>query len=370
MSNLSEFIPIYSPFIAKNQKKYIIDCIDTNWISSRGKYIELLEQSIAEVIGTKEVIAVFNGSVSLMLILRGLGIGHGDEVITQSLTYAATVSSIQNVGATPVLIDSTDCFQMDIGLIQRAITKKTKAVMVAQLYGDSPDMEKLVKICKKNSIYLIEDSAEAFACYLPSSKGVPKALGSYGIASSFSFFGNKVITTGEGGCVCTNDSSLARQLRMLRSQNHIGGFRHAGPGFNFRITNLQAAIGVAQLEQLEDVLVKKKKIASYYRNNLHPSIRRIVPSVNSSEWMPIFSLPISKNYLKFHTRMQEEGIDLRPAFPPVHGMPGFKVRLGSKLDTCIRIYSKAFNLPSGPGLTNEQLKRIANTVNKIIEEVD
>jgi perosamine synthetase len=364
-----EFIPIYSPFIAKNQKKYVLDCLDTNWISSRGNYIDLFEKAISDVVGVKEVIAVFNGSVSLMLILSGLGIGYGDEVITQSLTYAATVSSIQNVGATPVLIDSTDSFQMDISLVERTITKKTKAVMVAQLYGDSPNMERLVKICRKNSIHLIEDSAECFGCYSKSSAG-NKALGSFGIANSFSFFGNKVITTGEGGCVCTNDINLARRLRMLRSQSHIGGFRHAGPGFNFRMTNIQAAIGVAQLEHLKDVILKKKKIANYYRKNLHPSIRRIVPSVDSSEWLPLFSLPDSKNYLKFHTRLHEEGIDLRPAFPPIHGMKGFKVRIGSKMDTCTRIYSKAFNLPSGPGLTAEQLKRIVNTVNIIIEEVD
>lgn len=363
------FIPIYEPLVAKNQKKYVSECLDTNWISSRGRFVDLFEEKVQEILDVKEVISVFNGSVSLMLILKSLGIGHGDEVITQSLTYAATVSSIENVGATPVLIDSTDNFQMDISLVEKAITKKTKAVMVAQLYGDSPVMEDLVKICKRNAIYLVEDSAECFGCYQssPSSSG---AIGSFGIASSFSFFGNKVITTGEGGCVATNDPDLARKMRMLKSQNHIGGFRHAGPGYNFRMTNIQAAIGVAQLEHLDEIITKKKKIAEYYRKNLHPSIKRIIPITDSSEWMPLFSLPDSKNYLKFHTRMGEENIDIRPCFPPVHGMKGFKIKKGSKLENCVRLYPKAFNLPSGPGLTEEDLKRVVDTVNKIVDEVD
>ena len=361
-----QFIPIYTPFVAKNQKKYVSECIDSNWISSRGKYVERFEEEISDILGVKETISVFNGSVSLMLILRSLGIGHGDEVITQSLTYAATVSSIINVGATPVLIDSTEDFQMDISLIEGAITKKTKAVMVAQLYGDSPNMKKLKKICKKNGIELIEDSAECFASF--EEEG---AIGSFGIASSFSFFGNKVITTGEGGCVCTNDSELARQMRMIKSQNHIGGFRHAGPGYNFRMTNIQAAIGVAQLEHLYEILRAKRNIANFYRDNLDPSIKKVVPKIaSSSEWMPLFVLPDTKNYLKFHTRMQEEAVDVRPCFPPIHGMKGFKTKKGSKLDTCVKIYPKAFNLPSGPGLTKKQLKRVVNTVNTIINEVD
>lgn len=360
-----EFIPIYTPFVAKNQKKYVIDCMDSNWISSRGKYVEQFEDRVSDIIGVEETISVFNGSVSLMLILKALGIGKGDEVITQSLTYAATVSSIQNVGATPVLIDSDDNFQMDISLVEGAITKKTKAVMVAQLYGDAPDMIKLRDICTKYGIVLIEDSAECFG-----SKASRGSIGSFGIASSFSFFGNKVITTGEGGCVCTDDPELARHMRMLKSQNHIGGFRHAGPGYNFRMTNIQAAIGVAQLEHLDEIIEKKKEIAEFYRKELDPGVRRVVPKVDSSEWMPLFSLPSSKNYLKFHTRMHEEGVDLRPCFPPVHGMKGFKVKKGSRFDNCVRLYPKAFNLPSGPGLTKNQLERVTETVNKIIEEVD
>ena len=158
------FISIYMPKITANQKKYVNDCLDTNWISSRGQYIDLFEKSLQNYLGVRNVVTCSNGSVSLMLILKSLGIGSGDEVITQSLTYAATVSSILNVGAVPVLIDSELNYQMNIQLIEKAITRKTKAVIAAQLYGDSCDIYRLSKICDKNGIFLIEDSAECFGC--------------------------------------------------------------------------------------------------------------------------------------------------------------------------------------------------------------
>lgn len=360
-----EFIPIYTPFVAKNQRKYILECIDTNWISSRGRFVDLFEERLQDRLKVKNVLSVFNGSVSLMLILKGLGIGAGDEVITQSLTYAATVSSILNVGATPVLIDSNEQFQMNIDLVEQAITPKTKAVMVAQLYGDSPGLLRLKQICNDNCIHLVEDSAECFG-----SKSVGRAIGSFGVASSFSFFGNKVVTTGEGGCVCTDDDELAHSMRLLKSQSHIGGFKHKGPGYNFRMTNIQAAIGVAQLEHLDEIISKKKTIADFYRKNLDESIGRVIPQINSSEWMPLFTLPETKDYLKFHIRTKEEGVDIRPCFPPIHQMQGFDFNRGSTLEVCERIHAKGFNLPSGPGLTKAQLKRVVSTVNKVIKEVD
>lgn len=356
---------IYEPHKATNQKKYVVDCLDTNMLTFRGKYVEQFEQKISETLKIKHTISTFNGSVSLMLILYGLGIGYKDEVIVPSLTYAATVSSINLMGATAVLVDSDDNLQMDLSKIEKIITKKTKAIMVPELYSDCPDLNKLISICKKHKILLIEDSAESFG-----SKFKNKYIGSFGIASSFSYFANKLIQTGEGGCVCTNDDTLAKKLRLLKNQSHIGNFMHSGPGFNFRMTNLQAAIGCAQLEQYDWVLTRKKEIAKFYRENLHSEIIRVVPRTDSSEWMPLFRLPNSITYPRFQILMQDAGIETRPAFAPVHIMEGFNIKTPVSLSNSERIYKSGFNLPCYPDLNKKQLNYIVDTVNKIIETRD
>lgn len=353
-------IPVYEPFKAKNQKKYVMDCIDTNWISSRGAYIEQFEQALQNYLGVKHAIVVCNGSVSLMLILSALGIGLDDEVITTSLTYAATISAINNMGAKAVLVDSDSNFQMSLHNLEQVITNKTKALIVAQLYGDSANMDQLVNFCNKKNIYLIEDSAEVFGCSVDGKK-----LGTFGIASSFSFFGNKTITTGEGGCVCTNDGALAEKMRLLKSQSHIGNFIHNGPGYNFRMTNVQAAIGLAQLEDIDKIIKKKKRIAAYYRKHLSKKIKKIVPLVDSAEWMPLFVLPNHISYLDFYNKLLEFNIDSRPCFMPIHLMSGFNISK-SDLSNAEIIYKSGFNLPSYPDLTFKQLKYICESVNKIV----
>lgn len=353
----STIIPIYSPYRAKNQKKYVLDCVDSNWISSRGSYVDKFEEMISEIVGVKHTIATFNGSVSLTLILHSLGIGREDEVIVPSLTYAATISSINLIGAKAVLVDSDSNFQMSLEKLDASLSKSTKAIMLPQLYGDAPDMEKLHIFCKKNKLHLIEDSAEAFGC-----KYGTLPIGSMGIASSFSFFANKTITTGEGGCVCTNDTSLAKKMRLLKSQSHIGNFIHNGPGFNFRMTNIQAAIGVAQLEDFNVILSKKKRIAAYYRKHLPAEVGRIIPKIDSAEWMPLFTLPSTINYAKFQALMSNQGIETRPAFCPIHLMEGFNIETKVSLTNSEKIYKAGFNLPCYPDLTQKDLSRVVNCV--------
>lgn len=358
------FIPIYEPYKAKNQKRYVLDCINSNWISSRGSYIDKFEHALQEYLGVKHAITVCNGSVSLMLILRSLGIGVGDYVLTPTLTYAATVSSINNVGAHALLVDSDESFQMTTQ-IEKYFIPELKAVLLPQLYGSAPDMDYFVGLCKKNNVPLIEDSAEVFGCDYNGKK-----LGTLGTASSFSFFGNKTITTGEGGCVCTDDDALAEKMRLIKNQSHIAWFEHNGPGYNFRMTNIQAAIGLAQLEQVNEIVAKKKKIAEYYRKHLTYKITIPFPNiaVNSSEWMPLFMLPEGIPYLKFYEEMRKMGIDTRPAFKPIHLMSGFSARLESPADVAEKIYGRGFNLPSFPDLKKKQLKYICDAVNKFIEE--
>lgn len=360
---MNSFIPIYIPFTAKNQKKYLHDCIKTNQIG-QGKYIQQYEAALQKYLDIKYVITTSNGSVSLQLILFALGIGHGDEVITASLTYAATVSSINILGAKAILVDSDDSFQLNIEQVEKAITNKTKAVMVPQLYGNSPDMNRLVDLCEKQKIFLIEDSAEAFGCSTNNKK-----LGTFGIASSFSTFANKTITTFEGGFIATNDDTLEKKIRLLKNQSHLGHFIHDGLGFNARLTNFQAAIGLAQLEDIDKIIYQKVKIAEYYRAHLSDAITKIIPSIKSTEWMPLFVLPDGIPYLKFYTEMRNMGIDTRPAFKPVHLMSGFNVDVRGKVDTAEAIYGRGFNLPCYPDLTNKQLNFICETTNKILKKI-
>lgn len=372
-----EFIPVYIPYQAYNQRSYVLDCLDTNWISGKGKYIELFEEELANYLGVSSVIAVSNGTVSLMLIYAALGIGVGSEVITPSLTYCATVSQLNWLGAKAVLVDSDDNYQMDLSTIDKLLAENSKieAIVVPQLYGDSPDMIELQALAKKHEVHLIEDSAECFGC----AHNLNQMIGSFGVASSFSFFSNKTVCTGEGGAVATDDENLARSLRLLRSQAHIGNFKHDGPGFNFRMTNIQAAIGLAQLEDLQTILEKKAYLASYYRKNLSPQVGKILPKIyDSAEWMPLFTLPETIDYSRFMYEMRSRSIETRPCFTPIHIMAqessgnlwkGFDYDIPGEISNCEKIYKRGFNLPSYPDLTEEQLKYIVDCTNEVVELV-
>jgi perosamine synthetase len=362
-------IPSYEPWVAKNQRKYVLDCIDTNMLTFRGKYVSMFEEAIAHYLGVSYFISTFNGSVSLNLLLYCLGLKPGDEVITTSLTYAATVSQINLLGAVAVFVDSTDSLQMNTKQIKESITDKTRAILIPELYSDSPSMEEyknLIEYCTINNIVLIEDSAESFACQIVKDK----YIGTLGKAASFSFFSNKVITTSEGGGVATNDKELAENMKLFKNQSHIGGFIHNGPGNNFRMTNLQAAIGVAQLEDIETIIRKKKKIAKFYRENLCDKITSVIPTIyDSSEWMPVFSFDAERmTYIKFCSDCLEAGIDTRPVFTPIHLMKGFNWKTYTTLNNSESVYKNKFNLPSYPKLSLKELEYIVRSVNKIINQ--
>lgn len=364
MKNKS-FIQVYQPYKAKNQKKYVLKCLEDNMLTFRGEFVHALEQKLQDILKVKHVITTFNGTVSLYLILYCLDIKPGDEVITSSLTYAATVSQPNLLGATVVLVDSDNQLQMNIELVEKSITSKTKAIIIPELYSDAPNLKDLVAICKRRKIYLVEDSAEAFYCRQGS-----KYIGSFGIASSFSFFANKVITGGEAGIVCTDDDNLAEKMRLFKNQSHIGSFQHLGPGTNFRMTNLQAAIALAQLEELPKILNKKQEIATFYRENLPREVKRILPRLTySSEWMPVFELPNTITYENFSSLLLSKGIETRPVFTPVHLMQGWhNIKRYTSLQNSEKIYKNKFNLPSYPTLTKNQLKYIVECVKWAIKK--
>lgn len=242
------FIPVNEPLIAKNATKYVLDCLETGWVSSAGTYIEKFEKAFAKYLGVKHAITTTSGTTALHLALLTLGIGSGDEVIVPTLTMIASVNSICYVGAIPVLVDSEpETGNIDPKKIEEKITKKTKAIMPVHLYGHPADMDKIMEIAKKYKLAVVEDAAEAHGAEYKGEKA-----GSFGKINCFSFYGNKIVTTGEGGMVVTNDDKLAERARSLKDLAHSKKrrFLHEELGYNFRMTNMQAALGLAQLEEI------------------------------------------------------------------------------------------------------------------------
>jgi perosamine synthetase len=241
--------PVYQPSLSGNEKKYVIECIDSTWISSKGKFINEFEKKFADYLGVEYAASVSNGTVALHVALLALGIGPGDEVIVPTFTYIASVNSITYTGATPVFVDSdASTWQMDIADTRKKITPKTKAILAVHLYGHPCEIEELRKIADENKIFLIEDTAEALG-----SEYEGRKVGTFGDISTFSFFGNKTITTGEGGMVVTNDKELYEKCVHIKGQGLAkdAEYWHDIIGYNYRMTNICAAIGLAQLERVE-----------------------------------------------------------------------------------------------------------------------
>ncbi|EFG9803382.1 GDP-perosamine synthase RfbE/PerA, partial [Escherichia coli] len=241
--------PVYQPSLTGKEKEYVNECLDSTWISSKGNYIQKFENKFAEQNHVQYATTVSNGTVALHLALLALGISEGDEVIVPTLTYIASVNAIKYTGATPIFVDSdNETWQMSVSDIEQKITNKTKAIMCVHLYGHPCDMEQIVELAKSRNLFVIEDCAEAFG-----SKYKGKYVGTFGDISTFSFFGNKTITTGEGGMVVTNDKTLYDRCLHFKGQGLAvhRQYWHDVIGYNYRMTNICAAIGLAQLEQAD-----------------------------------------------------------------------------------------------------------------------
>lgn len=260
-------IPLFEPIINKKEHQYVLDCLKSNWISSKGKYIKLFESEFSKYIGVKYSVAVNNGTSALHLALLALNLKKNDEVIVPSFTYVAPVNVIKYVGAKIKFIDvKLLTAQLDENILEKKITKKTKAVIVPHLYGQCAEIEKIKKICSKKKIFLIEDCAEFFGCTFKK-----KHLGTFGTIGTFSFFGSKTITTGEGGMVVTNSRKIAELIEKLKSQGVKrikNDYWHDIIGYNYRMTNICAAIGLGQLQNRKKILNLKKNVFKYYKNFL------------------------------------------------------------------------------------------------------
>jgi perosamine synthetase len=365
MSNIK--IPIYKPSLRGNEKKYVNECLDTNWISSRGHFVNDFESKFARKVGADHAVSVCNGTVALHLALVALGVGLGDEVIVPTLTYIAPVNAIAYTGAIPVFVDSQrESWQIDPDDIRRKITSKTKAIIAVHLYGQACEMETIVKIAKENGLFVIEDCAEAFGTYY---KG--KHVGVFGDISTFSFFGNKTITTGEGGMVISNNKTLAGRASHFKGQGLADHreYWHDVVGYNYRMTNIAAAIGLAQLENCDEIISRKREIAIAYisKSKKYPVEFHIEqPDSVHSYWMVSILVPHKQDRDSLRTKMSVDGIETRPVFFPVHTMPMYS-RDFQVTPVAEDLAWRGINLPSWPDMTEADIDTVVASIGNFFQ---
>jgi perosamine synthetase len=354
-------IPVYRPDLSGNERNYVIDCVETGWISSLGPYVSRFERSIATVAGLKHAVGVCNGTVALHLALHCLGIGPGDEVIVPTFTYIASVNTIAQTGAKPVFADCRAAdWLSDPDDVQRRVTSRTRAILPVHLYGAACDMRAIQSIAAANGLRVVEDCAEALGTTIAG-----RHVGSFGDVGTFSFFGNKTVTTGEGGMVATDNDDLAAVMRVTKGQGQslTRRYWHERLGFNYRLTNIAAAIGLAQMERLETILALKRKIAACYRQllaDLQVTFQELSPAVSSSEWLVSVLLPIGVDRDRLIGDMAQQGVETRPVFHCAHQMPMYAV--GESFPIAEDISARGISLPSFPALTALEIDKVAQAV--------
>lgn len=353
-------IPVSEPVLEGNEQKYLMDALSSSWISSTGKYITDLERQFSNYCGTNYGVAVSNGTVALHLALLALDIGQGDEVIVPAFTFAATINAVLYTGATPVVVDiERDSWCISPEEIEKAVTSRTKAIIPVHIYGQPCDMDRINSIAEKYGLKIIEDCAEAHGAEFNGKK-----VGSFGHIGCFSFYGNKIITTGEGGICLTNHEELADKMKILRDHGMRKNrrFYHEIVGFNYRMTNLQAAIGVAQLEKIEEMLFWRSSLEQKYRQVLEriPGIqfqRNDLPLRKKVTWL-VSILVDNMDRNTYIYKLQENGIETRPFFYPLSDMKIYKKYIFSCKNSQ-EIAAKGINLPTIKKMDIKEITRIA-----------
>jgi len=371
-------IPVNEPLLAGNESQYVQDCIQTGWISSSGKYLERFEQDWASFCGQKQGIGVSNGTAALEIAVRSLGIGSGDEVIMPTFTIVSCAFAVVQAGAKPVLVDANPAtWCIDADRIEEKITPRTKAIMVVHIYGHPVDMTKVMAIARKHDLPVIEDAAEVHGaeCLYSESDGQQawRRCGSFGTVSTFSFYANKIITTGEGGMVLTSDGEIARRCRDLRNLcfRPDRRFLHDELSGNFRLTNLQAAVGVAQLERIDKILKLKSWLGAAYRERLKDMKEITLPVEEpwgkNVYWM--YGLVVSETTgltaADLALRLKQRGVDSRPFFLGMHEQPAFQRKglfMGQRYPVAERLARQGLYVPSGLGLKEAQLDQVCQAL--------
>jgi perosamine synthetase len=369
MNNKHRQIPVAAPVLNGNEKKYVLDCLDTTWISSNGKYINKFEEKFAEYIDVNHAITCCNGTVALHLALLAIGINEGDEVIVPTLTYIATANAVTYCRAKPVFVDSEqDTWNINPNLIEDKISSKTKAIIVVHLYGHPVNIAPIIKIAKKYNLYVIEDAAEAHGAQYRN-----KMIGSIGDLATFSFYGNKIISTGEGGMVVTNDPGLEKKIRMLRGQGVDPDKRYWFPiiGYNYRMTNIAAAIGLAQLENVEWHIGRRKEVAKVYFKKLCNNEKLIFQK--GKDWAkPVYwmvSVAVKSSEItrdEIMMLLEKKGIETRPVFYPMHILPPYKSSSNLNYPIADEIAKHGINLPTWAGLTENDVIYVCECINEVL----
>lgn len=364
---------VMEPYLKGNELKYVTDCVTSNWISSQGKYVTQFEKEISDLCGGGSCVATSNGTTALHLGLETLQIGPGDEIIVPSFTFGASVNAIIHAGATPVIVDvDRATWTLSLEAVSSAITDKTKAIMAVHIYGNPCDMTEILKIAKSHDLFVIEDCAEALGATI---NGRP--VGCFGDVAAFSFFANKIITCGEGGALVVNDRSLLERAAELRDHgmDKTRRYWHKFVGYNYRMTNMQAAVGVAQIEQLPMFSKKRQIIWDQYNKFLSPysSFEFQKSMVNHTPSLWLYTLLLSSDESctneQVIMRLKDYGIESRPVFYPMSQMPAFQGSSVIHGDINSRDISlRGLSLPSSVSLTEKEIKYICNSIISILQQ--
>ena len=360
-------IPVAAPVLDGRETEYVLECLATSWISSVGRFIAEFEREFAKFCGVKHAIATNNGTTALHLALVSLELQAGDEVIVPSLTYIASANAVRYCGATPIFVDNDlHTFNMDPSEVAAKITPLTRGIMPVHLYGHPVDLDPILELAERHRLFVIEDAAEAAGARY---KG--QRIGGHGNCATFSFYANKLITTGEGGMVTTNDDELAARLRLLRGQGMDPKRRYWFPviGYNYRMTNIAAAIGLAQLERAELHLERRQVVANGYGCRLASLSDRIIPPkcepyANHAYWM--YTILLRENVRKERDQvmldMEAAGIETRPVFYPMHVLPPYRDLARGSFPRAELCGARGINLPTHGRLTEEDLDRIVEAL--------
>ena len=368
-------IPVCAPLLEGNERKYVLDALDTKWISSSGKYVERFEQEFSKYCDTKYGISVTNGTTALHLALVSLGIGRGDEVIVPAFTMISSALAVCYTGAMPAFVDAEkETWNIDPEKIEEKITPKTKAIMVVHIYGHPCDMGPIMEIAKKHNLKIIEDAAESHGAEYNGKK-----CGSFGDVACFSFYANKIITTGEGGMVITSDEGISEKCRYYKNLSFpLKGPRsylHEDIGFNYRMSNLHAAIGLAQTEKADEYVEMRRQNNSLYRKYLRDVEGLYFQAEKKGSknvyWMNAVVIDPQKFGLtcdELANKLKAQGVDTRPLFKGMHMQPSLK-KYGCDMEgeypVTEWLSENGLYLPSGSGLREEQIKKICEIIKKI-----
>jgi perosamine synthetase len=367
------WIPVNEPRLDGRERAYVMECLETGWISSEGPFVERFEASMAERVGRRFGIAVSNGSAALEVAVAALRLGPGDEVILPTLTIISCAAAVVRAGATPVFVDADpSTWNMDVSQVAARITPRTRAIMAVHVYGLPVDLDPLLALAARHGLRVIEDAAEAIG---QTYRG--RACGSFGDVSVLSFYPNKHVTTGEGGMVLTDDPQLSERARSLRNLCfQKKRFVHDELGWNFRMSNLQAALGVAQLERLDETIARKRQIGAAYTRLLQdqPWLQLPVPRTGDADNLYWIVGLVLRDDVPFDAetameRLAAQGVGTRPFFWPLHEQPVFRrsgvARPDERHPVAERLARRGFYVPSGVALTGEQFERVVECCRRL-----